>query len=389
MKNQSFNIKHSTLKLDIMKLLPKKRKMVANGFSLAISNHYCPTAFGVRTRYESALGTGEYIECGTAGTGFFVRSSESRSYSKFCKMEKRKYNPNYLKMLLGKEFSFDKEMARVEQALRSCGTDERKRLILDTYLNILPIAKQAEEYERIINAIEEIGHKHHSRTSAQNHILSIYKNRLAKVKEEVETLHPALDRFCTEERYEQFKEVVNMFIEVTKSRRTLCEVVEDDGRSVHSVQVFFDLAIFDFVHLPYKTPMMRDGKGGMVFFYPEFLVHARSTTDFDVIDLKSLNFMYREIPYDMIEDLILNSYADDANTQYNTATHKSEVDYERFGNGLLVSEDAANKHEEDSNKKRRERVIGELYIPQLKLRYYVRDNRALRHFVEAIGAYIG
>lgn len=372
-----------------MKLLPKKRKMVATGFSLAISNHYCPTAFGVRTRHESALGTGEYIECGTPGTGFFVRSSESRSYSKFCKIERKKYEPSYLKMLLGKEFSFDKEMSRVEQALKNCGADAKKRLILDTYLNILPLAKQAEENERIINAIEEIGHKHHKRTSAQNHILSIYKNRLAKVKEEVETLHPALEKFCTEERYEQFKELVTNFVELTKSRRTLCEVVENDGKNVHSVQVFFDLAIFDFVHLPYKTPMMRDGEGNMIFFYPDFLVHARSSVDFDVIDMKSLSFMYREIPYEMIEDLILNSYAEDASTQYNTDTHKSEVDYERFGNGLLVSEDAANQYEADSAKHRRERIIGELYIPQLKLRYYVRDNRALHHFVDSIGVYIG
>lgn len=371
-----------------MKLLPKKRKMVANGFSLAVSNHYCPTAFGVRTRYEAALGTGEYIECGTPGTGFFARSSESRSYTKFCKVEKKKNEPKYLKMLLGQEFSFDKEIARAEQASRNAGADARKKLIYDTYLNILPLAKQAEEYERIISAIEETSRKHHKRTSAQNHILSIYKNRLAKVKEEVETLHPALEKFCSEERYEKFKEVVNKFIDVSGSRRTLCEVVESDGRSVHAVQVFWDLAIFDFVHLPYKTPMMRDGEGNMYFFYPEFLVRARSSVDFDVIDLKSLNFMYREIPYEMIEDLILNSYAEDANTQYNTETHKSEVDYERFGNGLLVSEDAASRQEEDSNKHRHERVIGELYIPQLKLRYYVRNNKALTHFVSAIGKYL-
>lgn len=375
-------------KINTMKLLPKKREAVANGFSLAITNHYCPTTFGVRTKYESAMGTGEYIECGTAGTGFFVRSTESRSYNKFCKLEKKKLEPKYINMLLGREFDFDEEIAKVERALHSCGNDDRKRMLLENYLNILPLAKDAERYERIIDTIEEVSFKHHKRTSAQSHVLSIYKNRLAKLKDQVETMYTPLERFCTAERYEQFKEVVEKFVELSGSRRTLCEVVHQDGMDVHTIQVFFDLAIFDFMHLPCKTPMMRDGEGTKYYLYPEFLVKAKGSVDFEVIPLKSLNFMYREVPYDMIEDLILNSYADDMNTNYNTETHRSEVDYERFGNGLLVSADSAMEHEEADDKKRRERVIGELYIPQLKLRYYVRDTKALRHFVEAIETYI-
>ena len=37
----------------------------------------------------------------------------------------------------------------------------------------------------------------------------------------------------------------------------------------------------------------------------------------------------------------------------------------------------------------RERVVGELYIPELKLRYYVRDVKALKKFANALSKYKG
>jgi hypothetical protein len=35
----------------------------------------------------------------------------------------------------------------------------------------------------------------------------------------------------------------------------------------------------------------------------------------------------------------------------------------------------------------RERVVGELYMPELKTRFYVRDMKALKHFVTALNEY--
>ena len=36
----------------------------------------------------------------------------------------------------------------------------------------------------------------------------------------------------------------------------------------------------------------------------------------------------------------------------------------------------------------RERVVGEFYIPELKLRYYVRDVKALKKFASALNNYL-
>ena len=35
----------------------------------------------------------------------------------------------------------------------------------------------------------------------------------------------------------------------------------------------------------------------------------------------------------------------------------------------------------------RERVVGELYVPEMKMRYYVRDVKALRTFVHTLNEY--
>jgi hypothetical protein len=35
----------------------------------------------------------------------------------------------------------------------------------------------------------------------------------------------------------------------------------------------------------------------------------------------------------------------------------------------------------------RERVVGEMYIPELKLRYYVREVKSLKNFVNALNKY--
>jgi hypothetical protein len=41
----------------------------------------------------------------------------------------------------------------------------------------------------------------------------------------------------------------------------------------------------------------------------------------------------------------------------------------------------------EKDSKLRERVVGELFMPEIKTRFYVRDMRALKHFVTALNEY--
>lgn len=108
-----------------MNIFEKKRMTVAKGLTVWVSNHYTPTLFGIRGHYESSYKSGQYVECGTPGTGFFIRTSSSHSYKNFCNGEKEKLRTSYWDMLKGKEFSFDKEISKANEALRETKVKER------------------------------------------------------------------------------------------------------------------------------------------------------------------------------------------------------------------------------------------------------------------------
>ena len=152
------------------------------------------------------------------------------------------------------------------------------------------------------------------------------------------------------------------------------------------MQVYFDLGIFDFIQAPLMTPMMRDAEGNRYFLYPDFIVRSRDNVDFDVFELKGLNFLFREVPYDMVSNMVIDSYYDRENTQ-DVSTHLHRRNYEQFGDGLLVNKDTKALNEIEEEHKMRERVVGELYIPEMGSRYYVRDFKSLKTFVKALNQY--
>jgi hypothetical protein len=99
-----------------------------------------------------------------------------------------------------------------------------------------------------------------------------------------------------------------------------------------------------------------------------------------------LNFLFREVPYDMVSNMVIDSYYDNENTQ-EISTHVHRRNYEQFGDGLLVNKDTKALNEIEEEHKLRERVVGELYVPELHLRYYVRDFKALKAFAKAMSDY--
>ena len=121
-----------------MKLFQKSRKTVAKGLTVWVSNHYCPTLFGIRGHYESSYKSGQYVECGAPGTGFFIRTSSSHSYKSFCNAEKAKLQPSYWDLVKGKEFSFDKEISLANAALRETQNEDKVMYGREEILNELP-----------------------------------------------------------------------------------------------------------------------------------------------------------------------------------------------------------------------------------------------------------
>ena len=367
-----------------MKLLPKYRKTIAKGLTVWVSNHYCPTLFGIRGHYESSYKSGQYVECGAPGTGFFVRNSSSHSYKNFCKEERAKLVPQYKNMVQGKEFSFEKEIERVTKA-KEANTDPIRDMILESYLNVLPLAKEAEEAERYVNGIKELSHHRHHLTSYQSHVMLGIKSRIARLGHDVRDIQLYIPKLCGEERYQQFAEVAKQFTQVASSHRIWSVRENYEGLEAAFTQVYFDLGIFNFIQAPLMTPMMRDAEGRKIFFYPEFVIRAKDSVDFEVFEMKSLTFLFREVPYDMISNMVIDSYYDVDDSSSSTRLHRRN--YEQFGDGLLVNKDSKALNDMEEETKIRERVVGELYVPEMKMRYYVRDVKALRTFVHTLNEY--
>lgn len=367
-----------------MKLLPKYRKTIAKGLTVWVSNHYCPTLFGIRGHYESSYKSGQYVECGAPGTGFFVRNSSSHSYKNFCKEERAKLVPQYKNMVQGKEFSFEKEIERVTKA-KEANTDPIRDMILESYLNVLPLAKEAEEAERYVNGIKELSHRRHRLTSYQSHVMSGIKSKIARLGHDVRDIQLYIPKLCGEERYQQFADVAKQFTQVASSHRIWSVRENYEGLEAAFTQVYFDLGIFNFIQAPLMTPMMRDAEGRKIFFYPEFVIRAKDSVDFEVFEMKSLTFLFREVPYDMISNMVIDSYYDVDDSSSSTRLHRRN--YEQFGDGLLVNKDSKALNDMEEETKIRERVVGELYVPEMKMRYYVRDVKALRTFVHTLNEY--
>ena len=367
-----------------MKLLPKYRKTVAKGLTVWVSNHYCPTLFGIRGHYESSYKSGQYVECGAPGTGFFVRNSSSHSYKNFCKEERAKLLPQYKNMVQGKEFSFEKEIERVTKA-KEGNTNPIRDMILESYLNVLPLAKEAEEAERYVNGIKELSHHRHHLTSYQSHVMSGIKSKIARLGHDVRDIQLYIPKLCGEELYQQFAEVAKQFTQVASSHRIWSVRENYEGLEAAFTQVYFDLGIFNFIQAPLMTPMMRDAEGRKIFFYPEFVIRAKDSVDFEVFEMKSLTFLFREVPYDMISNMVIDSYYDVDDSSSSTRLHRRN--YEQFGDGLLVNKDSKALNDMEEETKIRERVVGELYVPEMKMRYYVRDVKALRTFVHTLNEY--
>lgn len=367
-----------------MKLLPKYRKTIAKGLTVWVSNHYCPTLFGIRGHYESSYKSGQYVECGAPGTGFFVRNSSSHSYKNFCKEERAKLLPQYKNMVKGKEFSFEKEIERVTKAKEE-NTNPIRDMILESYLNVLPLAKEAEEAERYVNGIKELSHRRHHLTSYQSHVMSGIKSRIARLGHDVRDIQLYIPKLCGEERYQQFADVAKQFTQVASSHRIWSVRENYEGLEAAFTQVYFDLGIFNFIQAPLMTPMMRDAEGRKIFFYPEFVIRAKDSVDFEVFEMKSLTFLFREVPYDMISNMVIDSYYDVDDSSSSTRLHRRN--YEQFGDGLLVNKDSKALNDMEEETKIRERVVGELYVPEMKMRYYVRDVKALRTFVHTLNEY--
>lgn len=269
--------------------MPYKRIKVTEGLYIMLSQHFYYTEFGVRDFEERRYTGNRYVNTGEPGTGFIEREVESHGYHEFVRSYTNRQKPSYLRMLLGKEPSYEKELAKARKALAEAH-EPMRRQILEAYVNSLGIAQMEEQLERVVVGIKrKIGNKSNKFLVS---VLSHYKSRIKKLEADMRSVEIHVKVLCTEEQYEAYKEVVDAFSKVTENRRVW--QYNEDAKLKYE-QVYLDMGIFDFIRSENYLPVLRDTRGRTFYILPTFVIVAKSNVDFECVPLKDLTIVGQEL----------------------------------------------------------------------------------------------
>lgn len=262
---------------------------MTEGLYVNISNHFYYSDFGIRDMGEMRYTGRRYVPSMVPGTGFLERESESHSYHVYVRKILALQRPNYWRMVMGKEPSFDRELKAVNHALLQ-GPQGLKREILECYQNALTLARNEERTERIIRGIKDkMGHKSNKFMVS---VMSHHKSRIRQMEGDMNSVIWHVKDHCSEATLKAYNEMVEAFTRVASCRRVW---YFSGNRRDNFVQVYFDLGVFDYIRSECFLPIMRTPQGINYYLLPTAMIVARSSTDFDVVPLKTLTLVYQEL----------------------------------------------------------------------------------------------
>lgn len=326
-----------------MKLIPYEKVLIAGGREIWITKHpVLNNDFGVRPSHEFRHIEGQYVCMGTPGTGYFAHDVESDQYIKMVSDDMSILKPSYWRYLTGKEFSYEKEFERIDKAMEQ-ETDVQKHAILESYYNSLRVMVDVDRVLRVMDALKEKVKLSPRKDNISP--LSHYKSRLHVLAHEMKSSRFDMNMLVNdEEQQNSYYRLVEAFKEISNSRR-VWNMLRGEGK-MRMERVYWDLGVFNFMVGTSGTPLMRDMSRQGYFIYPQHIVVARSSTDFDIYNLKDLHFIYRE------------------------TTQESLVA------GVINQEDLIG------------RPMGEVAIEELGVRWYFMHRSVAYRFVDAMNRYI-
>lgn len=280
-----------------MRLLPFKRVKVTEGLYVRVSQHYYHSDFGVRDSGEMRYYGRRYICPATPGTGFIEHESESHSYHNFVRTFTTLEKPSYLRYIMNKEPNYKRERILAKNAL-TAAEDDRKRELLDCYVNALAVGENAERIERVIRGVKDkMGHRSNKFMVS---VISHYKTKLSQLGHDMSAVEYHLKDHFSDDVIQAYNAAVEAFVRVASCRRIWCQ--NDTKKGVYN-QVFFDLGIFDFIRSESYLPLMRDHEGTLYYLLPDCFIVARSSVDFDVRPIKDMTIVSQELA---IEETVEN-----------------------------------------------------------------------------------
>ena len=291
-----------------MKILPYTRTRVTQDDYVWVTNHFIYSDFGVRESGEIRHKGRRYVSPTTPGTGFMEHESDSHSYHLFVRKYVAMEKPSYWRMLFEKEPDYERELKRARKALADC-TDNKKREIIESYINALSVGRTAQKIERVVRSVRELMHRHHHNKTYVS-IASHYKSRLSQISHDMSAVEYHIENHYPEEVMNAYYKVVESFNAVAKCRRIWHF---DQGSKNHFHQVFFDLGVFDFIRYNKGLiPIMRDSKGVHYYLLPDCFIVARSSVDFDIVPLKGMTIVCQELAIEEAIEVVSSQLGDAA-----------------------------------------------------------------------------
>ena len=344
--------------MDLVQLFGK-RLMVAEGLRLPVSRHFHYSTFAVRGRYENQTHLGTYICPGTPGTGFFVRNTESHSYRRFVTACRKKTEQNLITLIMRREPNFDKIYNQINDAF-ALVKDDKSQNILSAYQNVVGLAKEEEQLQRIVRAIKDKMHGHPNKSLVS--VLTHYKSSIASLERDVRSAQINYSKLISPEQAEAWAKVVEAFHLLVDSRRVWSVYLNEDTPSY--TQVFFDMGIFDYIQSPGDTPVMRDYRGIHYYLYPDGMIEAHSNTEFTFHPWSETNFEFNVVDISTLA----------VRPQFNSHSRKKSKKHSHDAISSLYGASRA-------------QVVGEIYNPELNLRFFVNHTGPAEDFVKALKNY--
>ncbi|MDR2116861.1 MAG: DUF4236 domain-containing protein, partial [Planctomycetaceae bacterium] len=394
----------------------RKRIKIAPGIHLNVSKKGVSTTFGVRGASITSGSNGTYLNTGIPGTGIYSRrkiggankpTSPSANFSNtkstntstaegclitlgiaiviglfFYKYEAglialgffcfimaiskaiSKSNPSETRKI---EQSVEWQIETAKNALNKA-TDPTRKTILQNYISCMELNKKAAETEAIIEALKEkIAEKNKPGLEKQ---LEKYESGLFEISKELEKVQIDVDadlddvekwqysKLC--ERFEKLISSEKIWIITSSVRNT--ELKSSAEISVERKVVNFDTGVFNYIKSFFDIPMFRDWQGDIYYIYPQYIIKARSSFDFEVFPLETIDFEYSKQRF--IEDEPLPKDASLRNYTYQYVNNNGEPD-KRYS----------------YNPRRPLVEYGKLTIEKFGLLYYVSDKLATESFV--------
>ena len=290
-----------------MTLFPYRKEKVDANLRVNVSQHFYYSDFGVLDSRDQGHYGRRFICSGTPGTGFIERESDSHSYHDFVRSFPSVQPPSYWRLLTGQEPSFDEELKKANELMHS-STDPRKRELMECYANALTVARLEERIQRYIRGVKrKMGHHHNKHLVS---VISHYKHKIAQLERDILSVEYHVKDHYSPEVMRAYTDMVDAYGKmVNRCRRVWHHNEKVEGKFA---QVFFDLGVFDYIRADCFLPLMRDSLGVEYYLLPDTVIVARSSTDFDLLPLKTLTMVCQETAIEETTELLSSRVGDAA-----------------------------------------------------------------------------